>query len=536
MKNSDTIFKRLFPAILVLTMFSYAVKGENTPPSAVIITPHTNAYFQQGEDVMIRVYSTDFGGTYPAGSVSKIEFFADDEKIGEETNATDNTYTFTWNDVQTGTYRITAKATDNVDTVSTSAGVIITVGTEPVAPMGLSAGKGKYLGNIIAGNVRTDFSTLWNAVTAENGCKWGSIEATRDVMNWTAADRAYNHAMNNNMVFRYHVIAWGSQYPSWIADLTPSEFQEEVEEYMAAVAERYPLIDQVEVLNENMYINTWNGEEHAAGTPLFREGLGGPGETGYDWVIWLFEKARYYFPNAKLIMNDFELETNVAGLNEMLDVIKVLRDRNLIDGLGTQAHYFNVDGLTPTSLLNALNRMDNGGIPVYVTELDIKGNPASENNQLLNYSRLLPVYWNHPAVAGITLWGYVEGATWSAGTGIINSNGTDRAAITWLKEYMESLPYVGYPYSVDNTSITHVTDSPTIMVYPNPSRGFLMVQNNVNTNIDHIEFYNIQGAKVKEMRILSTHSQIDISDLPKGVYILRIKTAEKYSYQKLTVL
>jgi GH35 family endo-1,4-beta-xylanase len=41
------------------------------------------------------------------------------------------------------------------------------------------------------------------------------------------------------------------------------------------------------------------------GTPYFREGLGGPGETGYDWAIWLFEKARFYFPNAKLILNDF---------------------------------------------------------------------------------------------------------------------------------------------------------------------------------------------------------------------------------------
>jgi len=61
-------------------------------------------------------------------------------------------------------------------------------------------------------------------------------------------------------------------------------------------------------------------------------------------------------------------------------------------------------------------------------------------------------------------------------------------------------------------------------------------QNNENTNIAHIEFYNIREAKVKEMRILSPNSQINISDLPKGVYILRVKLKDKYSYQKLKVL
>ena len=79
-------------------------------------------------------------------------------------------------------------------------------------------------------------------------CNPASVEGTRDVMNWTVADRAYNHALKNHMSFRYHALAWGSQYPSWIKTLTPTEFQEEMEEYMAAVAERYPLIDQIDVL------------------------------------------------------------------------------------------------------------------------------------------------------------------------------------------------------------------------------------------------------------------------------------------------
>ena len=433
--------------LLPLFLSSFYLNAQNTLPSCVITFPHVNAYFEKGGDIIINVYASDLGGSFTGGSVTKVEFFADGIKLGESETPFSNTYSWLWSEVPEGNYRITAKATDNDNASFTSAGVIITVGTSGINSIGLSSNKGKYLANIIGNNVKSNFNSYWNGVTAENSCKWGSVEGSRDVMNWTTADRAYQHAKDNYMSFRYHALAWGSQYPSWITNLDPAEFQEEMEEYMAAIAERYPLIDQIDVLNENMYLNTWNGEEHAAGSPYFRAGLGGPGETGYDWAIWLFEKARFYFPDSKLVINDFELETNSAGRNEILELVKVLRDRGLIDGFGTQAHYFNVDGISAANLENALNSMAGSGVPVYVTELDLKGSPASETNQLNSYKIAFPVYWNHPAVAGITLWGYVDGSTWSEGTGILNSNGTERSAMEWLKSYMNGLQDVGYPFA-----------------------------------------------------------------------------------------
>ncbi|MFH0757899.1 MAG: endo-1,4-beta-xylanase, partial [Bacteroidota bacterium] len=464
---------RISPLVCAILFYSSIAVGQNTPPSCVITAPHNNACFEQGTDIMIRVYASDLGGTYTGGSVTKVEFFRDSIKLGETSSDTSNTFSYVWREVPKGNYRITAKASDNDTVVFTSAGVLISVDSMAVPSIGLSAGKGKYLANIVPNSVRPDFNIYWNGVTSENSCKWGSVETVRDVMNWVAADRAYNHAKDNHMVFRYHVLAWGSQYPSWIESLSPEEFQAEVEEYMAAVAERYPLIDQIEVLNENMYLNTWNREEHAPGTPYFRAGLGGPGETGYDWAIWLFQKARYYFPNAKLVINDFELETNSAGRNEILDLVKVLRDSGLVDGFGTQAHYFNVDGINANSLKSALDAMAKSGLPIYVTELDLKGKTTSEAGQLASYQTSFPVYWNHPAVAGITLWGYVEGSTWATGTGILNKDGSERSAMTWLKTYMAGLPDMGYPFKaapqvVDSKGMDHPAAGPMVSVYPNP--------------------------------------------------------------------
>ncbi len=523
--------KILSKSLLTISiLFSTMILGaQNTPPSCVITAPHCNAYFMEGTDITIRAYASDLGGTFTGGQVTKVEFLIDDVKIGDTSEATSNTFTYIWTEVTAGTYRITARATDNEDAVFTSAGVIITVGSAEVQSIGISAGRGKYLANIIPNSVRGDFNTYWNGATAENSCKWGSVEGSRDVMNWGAADKAYNHALNNHLCFRYHALAWGSQYPSWIKSLTPTEFQEEMEEYMVAVADRYPLIDQVDVLNENMYLYSWNGEEHAAGTPYFRAGLGGPGDTGYDWAIWLFEKARFYFPNAKLVINDFELVTNTSGRNEILDLVKVLRDRGLIDGFGTQSHYFNVDGISASNLQNALNSMAGSGVPVYVTELDHKGKDQNESSQLSAYKTTFPVYWNHPAVAGITLWGYVEGATWTAGTGILNSNGSERSAMSWLKSYMSDQPDLGFPFTAGSSAnidgMQKAIDNRMISVYPNPvTSGKVFVESISGEEIKAIEVFDLNGTLLRALTPNQSKIEVEVSSLTGGVYFVRMHT------------
>ncbi len=128
----------------------------------------------------------------------------DSIKLGETSTHTSNTFTYLWTDVPAGTYRLTAKATDNDTAVFTSAGVLISVDSMEVKSIGLSAKKGKYLANIVPKLVRSDFNNYWNGVTSENGCKWASVEAIRDVMNWSEADKAYNHAKDNHLVKVVH--------------------------------------------------------------------------------------------------------------------------------------------------------------------------------------------------------------------------------------------------------------------------------------------------------------------------------------------
>ena len=58
------------------------------------------------------------------GAISKVEFYVDGNLLETEYSYP---YTYLWRDVQPGTYTITAKATDNSGSVTTSQDVMITV-------------------------------------------------------------------------------------------------------------------------------------------------------------------------------------------------------------------------------------------------------------------------------------------------------------------------------------------------------------------------------------------------------------------------
>jgi hypothetical protein len=176
-------------------------------------------------------------------------------------------------------------------------------------------------------------------------------------------------------------------------------------------------------------------------------------------------------------------------------------------------------------------------VPIYVTELDLKGKPESEANQMNSYKTSFPVYWNHPAVAGITLWGYVEGATWSAGTGILNSNGTERSAMTWLKSFVTGLPDVGYPFSNSQTTgIKQVKNPDIISVYPNPvTTGKVNVESKSGEIVHLVELIDSKGKTVKSNKSNQIKTEIEVTGLRKGLYFLRIHTEKKVLNEKIII-
>jgi len=167
----------------------------------------------------------------------------------------------------------------------------------------------------------------------------------------------------------------------------------------------------------------------------WKAALGGDGATGWDWVITAFTLARQAFPNARLLINEYGTENDPAARNTYKTIINLLKARGLIDGIGIQAHHFNIDNMTRSQVTAMLNDYATLGLDVYVSELDIIAN-NTEASQLAKYQDVFPGFWEHSSVKGVTLWGYMVGQTWRDGTGIVNANGTERQAMTWLKGYV----------------------------------------------------------------------------------------------------
>lgn len=277
-----------------------------------------------------------------------------------------------------------------------------------------------WVGNITQGYaIPSDFVTYWRQITPENEGKWNAAEPSRDNFNWSNLDTIYNFAKTNGIPFKQHTFVWGSQQPGWISSVPMNEVAGEVEEWIQAFCTRYPDVEMIDVVNE---------PDHA--TPSYIEGLGGAGSSGYDWIIWSFQKARQHCPNAKLILNDYNvLRWDTANF---VNIANILHGKGLLDGIGCQAHGLETQNLT--ELTANLNTVAAVGVPVYISEYEVE--LADDNQQLAVMKEQFQLFYNHPKVAGITLWGYKEGKHWRPNGFLQHSDGSPRPALTWLMTYL----------------------------------------------------------------------------------------------------
>lgn len=297
----------------------------------------------------------------------------------------------------------------------------------------LAAGQPKFLGGAYSAAQAPGFADYWNKVTPENAGKWGSVEAERDRMDWSALDESYRFAKANGFPFQMHVLVWGNQQPEWIKTLPPAEQREEIEEWFAAVAGRYPDLDFVEVVNEPLNDPPSKDDE---GGGNYIEALGGSGASGWDWILESFRLARKHFPRSTLMINDYSITNSEEATRRYRGIVELLQKENLVDAIGVQGHAFATTTETPMSVHRAnLDYLAQTGLPIYVTELDIDG--PTDEAQLRDYQRIFPVFWEHPAVHGITLWGFRPGL-WreKEGAYLVREDGSERPALTWLRRYV----------------------------------------------------------------------------------------------------
>jgi hypothetical protein len=95
------------------------VAASNQPPTVSVSAPASGAIFANDSGINVTANASD-----QDGAVSKVEFFQNGAKLGEDATAP---YSFAWDHVTVGNYALTARATDNSGATATSAALVVSV-------------------------------------------------------------------------------------------------------------------------------------------------------------------------------------------------------------------------------------------------------------------------------------------------------------------------------------------------------------------------------------------------------------------------
>ena len=280
--------------------------------------------------------------------------------------------------------------------------------------------------NSLAGGMSPDnlkqfkekFLENFNSAVTENALKWMIMEPQQDKENYAVIDSILNWTEKNNIPLRGHNIFWGifkspntgQQYvQNWVVALSDAELKRRIQERAEKITKKYKgRFAEYDLNNEMIHGNYYEDR------------------LGPDITKLMFQWAHNGDPDAKLDLNDYDVLIKDSplgiGLPEyMAHIRKLLKQGIPIAGIGAQGHS-HLETFDRQVLRDALDSLAVFKIPIRITEFNLPGmrsklksvqltqeQEVSKAKEIVDYYKIC---FAHPAVAGILMWGFWEGANW----------------------------------------------------------------------------------------------------------------------------
>ncbi|KAH9917921.1 endo-beta-1,4-glucanase [Epithele typhae] len=251
---------------------------------------------------------------------------------------------------------------------------------------------------------------MFGQITAANSMKWDATEPEQGVFTFTQGDQIAALAQPMGRLLRGHNCVWHSQLPSWVtsSNFNAAQLTSVIQNHCGTLVGHYKGKTYAwDVVNE-----PFNDDGTFQSNVFFNT-------LGQNFIPIALKAARAADPNAKLYINEFNIEGTGAKATAMKNLVKSLKAQGVpIDGVGLQSHF--IVGEVPTTLVENMREFTALGIEVAITELDIRmtlpETAALLEQQQKDYQTVVAACQAVPGCVGITLWDFTDEFSWVPGT------------------------------------------------------------------------------------------------------------------------
>lgn len=258
----------------------------------------------------------------------------------------------------------------------------------------------------------------FNSITPGNSMKPDATQPQEGNFQFNRGDIIVDYALEHDMEVHGHTLIWHSQTPAWFFQengepVSRETAIERMRTHIFTVVEKYK--DQVkewDVVNEPI-------DDSGSGlrnSPWLRA-------IGEDYIKLAYQFAHEADPDAKLVLNDYNIE--VPGKRDAF--MKLVRDLQAdgvpLHALGIQGHW-QLGWPSYDNIRKTLELFSEFGLEIQITELDIsmyswddrssKPGPTQDllKYQADRYQRLFNIFKQFDSVKKVTTWGFADDSTW----------------------------------------------------------------------------------------------------------------------------